>query len=108
MDKEELQRRIEAGAFAANNGKVLRAINIMAGNDIRLRSLQYALAELSHGELSESLYYLQDSGYIKIRKANSHMEIEVSDADYDDTDVRITAKGMQLLMGYTTDPVIKV
>lgn len=108
MDKEELRRRVEAGAFASNNGKVLRTINIMAGNDIPLRSLQYALQEIGDGDLAESLYYLQDAEYIKARTTHGHEQADVAGADYDAVEVRITARGMQLLMGYATDPAIKV
>ena len=108
MDKEELQRRIEAGAFSQNNGKVLRTINILMGKDIKLRSLQYALSDLTAGELAESLYYLQDMGYIHVRGIYSKEDADVADADYDDTEVRLTAKGMQLLKGYTSDPAVRV
>lgn len=108
MDKDELKRRVEAGAFAANNGKVLRTINIMVGNDILLRSLRYALQEIDDGALAESLYYLQDAGYIKARTARGHEDADVAGADYDAVEVRITAHGMQLLMGYATDPATKI
>ena len=108
MDKDELKRRVEAGAFASNNGKVLRTINIIAGNDILLHSLHYALTEIENGDLAESLYYLQDAGYIKARTAHGHKDADVAGADYDAVEVRITARGMQLLMGYAADPAVKV
>lgn len=108
MDKAELMRRIDAGTFAANNGNVLRTINILAGKEIKLRSLQNALSDMQPGALAESLFYLQDQGFIKARNVYSKIDADVADADYEDTEVRITAKGMQLLKGYATDPAVTI
>lgn len=108
MDKAELQRRIEAGTFAADNGRVLRTINILIGKDIALHSLKYALEGMAENNLAESLYYLQEAGYIKARNIYSKADADVADADYDDTEVRLTARGMQLLKGYATDPAVSV
>ena len=108
MDKAELQRKIEGGRFADANGEVLRTINILAGKDIRLSSLQSVLEDLNAGELAESLYYLQDAGYIHARQIYSKEDADVADADYADTEVRLTAKGMQLLKGYASDPAVRV
>lgn len=108
MDNEELQRRIKAGEFAENTGKVLRTINILIGKDIKLSSLQYALRDLTAADLAKSLYYLQDAGYLHARNVYSKEGADIASADYDDTEVRLTAKGMQLLMGYSSDPAVKV
>ncbi len=107
MDKAELTRRIEAGSFAADNGRVLRTIHILQGRDIRLESLQYALADLSAGALRESLFYLQDAGYIRARDTVSRLRADVTAAD-DTVAVRLTAKGMQLLKGYVSDPAVHI
>lgn len=108
MDEQELRRRIAAGAWAENNGKVLRTINILMGKDIKLRSLQYALSDLTDADLAKSLYYLQEAGYLHARKIYGKAAADVADADYDDTEVRLTAEGMRLLEGYASDPAVKV
>ncbi|ADU25676.1 hypothetical protein [Ethanoligenens harbinense] len=108
MDKKELERRIEGGAFAANNGRLLRTINILSGRDIKMRSLQYALPDVSKGELAESLYYLQEAGYLHARHAAYGADVDVAEADQDDTEVRLTAKGIQLLKGYAADPAVSI
>lgn len=107
MDKAELTRRIEAGAFAENNGRVLRTVNILQGSDIRLHSLRYALADLSPGALRESLFYLQDAGYLRAEDGAAHRRADVSQAD-ETTVLRLTAKGMQLLKGYAGDPAVHI
>lgn len=108
MDRKELQRRIEAGDFAENNGAVLRTINILVGKEIKLRSLEYALPAMSAGALAESLNYLQEAGYLKARNVYSKIDADVADADYEDTEVRLTARGIQLLKGYSADPAVNV
>jgi len=108
MDRAELQRRIDAGNFAENNGCVLRTINILVGKDIKISSLQYALPSIDAAELSESLFYLQDSGYIKSRNIYSKAAADIADCEYGDTEVRLTAKGMQLLKGFESNPAVKV
>ncbi|MFT9078592.1 hypothetical protein [Ethanoligenens sp.] len=107
MDKAELTRRIEAGTFAVDNGRVLRTINILQGHDIKLHSLQYALPDIPSGTLSESLFYLQDAGYIRARDTVNHTHADVTGMK-ETTAVRLTAKGIQLLKGYVSDPAVKV
>lgn len=105
LDKEELTRRIEAGSFAADNGRVLRTINILQGRDIPLRVLRYALPDIEAGSLDESLFYLQDAGYIRARDTVTRVRADVAGAD-GNIAVRLTAKGMQLLKGYASDPAV--
>jgi hypothetical protein len=106
MDKAELQRRIDAGNFSENNGKILRTVNILVGKDIKLHSLQYALPDIKSNELAESLFYLQEAEYIKARNIYSKADADVAESEYEDTEIRITAKGMQLLKGYENNPAI--
>jgi hypothetical protein len=108
VNKEDLNKRIEAGNFKENNGRILRTINILSGKDIKLKSIEFALSEIKNHELYESLFYLQDSGYIKIRNINSKIDIDIYDADPDDTEIRITRKGMELLKGFDNNPAVDV
>ena len=107
MDKAELNRRIEAGAFAAANGRVLRTVNILCGRDISIRSLAYALADLSDGALRDSLFYLQDAGYLRAHDAVTGQSADVTDGG-ETVAVRLTAAGIRLLKGYLTDPAVRV
>jgi hypothetical protein len=108
MDKAELHRRIDAGNFAENNGKVLRTINILFGKNVKIKSLPYALPDINTGDLAESLFYLQDAGYIKARNIYSKIDVNLTDSDEKDTEVQLTAKGMQLLKGYEYNPAVSI
>jgi DNA-binding HxlR family transcriptional regulator len=108
MDKAELHRRIDAGEFAENNGKILRTINILLGKNIKIKSLQFALSDINTGVLAESLFYLQDAGYIKARNIYSKIDADLTDSDEKDTEVRLTAKGIQLLKGYEYNPAVSI
>lgn len=107
MDKEELTRRVEAGTFAADNGRVLRTINILRGCDIKLHSLQYALPDIPAEALRETLFYLQDAGYIQAHDSVRHLRADVAESS-DSIAVRLTAKGIQLLKGYASDPAVHI
>lgn len=107
MNKEELTRRIEAGTFATDNGRVLRTINILRGCDIKVHSLHYALPDIPADALSESLFYLQDAGYIQARDTVNHTRADITETT-DSAAVRLTAKGIQLLKGYASDPAVHI
>ncbi len=107
MDRNELNRRIEAGTFAADNGRVLRTVNILKGRDISVKALRYALPEIEDGPLAETLFYLQDAGYLSARDAVSRKFRDISEGD-ESLRVRLTAKGMQLLKGYLSDPAVRI
>ena len=49
-EKEQIRRRIAAGNFVANNGRVLRTINILRYDYKKLREIEYALPDMEHGQ----------------------------------------------------------
>ena len=63
-EKRELKKRIEASNFAENNGAMIRVINILDGDWIRLATIKTALPEFSEAEFWDSLTYLQKKGSV--------------------------------------------
>ena len=63
-EKEQIRRRIAAGNFVANNGRVLRTINILRYDYKKLREIEYALPDMEHGEIMDSVNYLAECGYL--------------------------------------------
>ena len=63
-EKEQIRRRIAAGNFVANNGRVLRTINILRYDYKKLREIEYALPDMEHGEIVDSVNYLAECGYL--------------------------------------------
>lgn len=107
-NKTEIKRRIEAGEFADNNGRIIRTINVLKGKWIKLSVAQSALAEIDEGDFEQSLIYLERAEYIKVRDITTRRCVEVDSADYDACEVTLTKKGIDLALYYITDPAVKV
>jgi hypothetical protein len=108
---DELQRikqKVEASSFAGNNGAMIRVINILEGDWIRLSAVQAALSELDAAEWMESLSYLQKEGYIAIRYIHYDQSVDASKADPKKCEVSLTSRGMRLARYIETDPAVQV
>jgi hypothetical protein len=110
MDKAEAMKKIRAGAFVANNGRVLRTINILRPKYNKLRDIKYALPEMAEDELIDCINYLSEAEYIELRHCETKTDIVtgLADHDYKDIEAKLTAKGIQLLAYGIKDPVIEV
>lgn len=102
------KQRIEAGAFAENNGAVMRVINIMSGEWKRVSTIQRALSELTPDEFHESLSFLQKAGFVALRSITDRQPVECCDADYNVVAVSLTAQGIRLCKYLITDPAVSV
>lgn len=105
-DEKQIRRRIEAGNFAGNNGRIIRTINVLKGKWIRLGVVKEALDEID--DIEQSLIYLERSGYMMVREILTERKIEVEDAGEDTTEVTLTKKGIDLALYYIEDPAVKV
>lgn len=107
-ERQRLKQRIEAGNFAGNNGALIRVINILDGDWIRLSAVRDALPELDAAEWLESLSYIQKEGYIQIRYIHYDQLVDAARADPKKCEVNLTAKGMRLARYIDTDPAVLV
>lgn len=109
MDNAEIKKRIKQNRFAANNGMVLRTVHMLGEKYTGLEDLRYGLEpSMSESELTDCLNYLARSGYVELRDIRSHEVKHLSDADFEQLEVVITPKGVQLLYGRSSDPCIDV
>lgn len=110
MDKAEMQKKLSAGNFVANNGRVLRTINILRYKYNKLRGISYALPELQEDEILDCINYLSEAEYIELRHIETKQLVPSGLADYDyrDLEAKLTAKGIQLLAFGIKDPLIEV
>lgn len=109
MDSQaQIRRRIEAGEFADNNGRLIRTINVLKGKWIKLSVVQSALTEIEEGDLEQSLIYLERAEYIKVRDDVTKKSLEVDSADYNNSEVTLTKKGIDLALYYISDPAVRV
>ncbi len=108
MDNKALLRKMRASEFAANNGRVLRTINILRHRYERLSGVGAALDEISEVDFLDCINFLSDEGYIVLRNVYSHQTVELADAeDYRDLEAKVTAKGIRLLGGEIIDKMVQ-
>lgn len=108
MDKETLNRRISAGNFVENNGSVLRTVNLLKTKYNKLKSIQYALNSIDRNEISNSINYLYEAGYLHLRHTESKQPSSLADDDFDALEGKLTAKGIQLLAGVIQDECVEI
>ncbi|GHV17387.1 hypothetical protein FACS189425_03530 [Clostridia bacterium] len=107
MDKDIL-KKIRAGNFVENNGRVLRTINIIRYNFIQLKGLRHALPDMLESEILDSVNFLSEEGYISLRRVTGHIESTLADADFRELEAKLTGKGIRLLSFEIKDPSVAV
>lgn len=107
MNPEKMMKKARAANFIENNGRVLRGINMIRTDFNRLSSIRMAL-NFDEDDFTDSVNYLIESGYIRIRHCDTHSEAELADYPLDELEGKLTAKGIQLLAGAVSDPCINV
>ena len=55
MDMEKQMQLIRAGNFKENNGSVMRTINMLRYQYHKLKSVEYALPDITKGEITDSV-----------------------------------------------------
>lgn len=110
MDKEAMAAKIRAGNFKASNGRVLRTINILRYEYNKLEGIRDALDDLDEDEFLDSVNYLFEAGYIKMRDIETMTDsvTGLADTDYRNLEAKLAAKGIKLLAGGIKDECIKV
>lgn len=110
MDKDDIKKRINAGAFIENNGRVIRVINILRHEYNRLSSIRYALPAMPENELIDSINYLFEAGYIHLRDIDTkeYVPSGIADINYKQLEAKLTVTGIRLLAFSITDDLVKV
>ena len=72
MEQAEMIERIRQKAFFKNNGMVLKAVNLLRDKFVALTDIRYALEpSMTEAEFRDSINYLTESGYIRLRHMDS-------------------------------------
>ncbi|WP_243113144.1 type VI secretion protein [Ruminococcus sp. Marseille-P6503] len=106
MDMDKQMQLIKAGNFRENNGSVMRTVNMLRHKYHKLKSVKYALPDVSEGEVLDSINYLYEAGYIHLRSILTKEPATLADCDFEELEAKLTAKGISLLAGGITDPCI--
>lgn len=107
MNPDTMIKKARAANFISNNGKVLRGINMLRVDFNKLSSIRSALG-VDADEFSDSVNYLIESEYIRIRHCDTQKVVELADYPMDEIEGKLTQKGIQLLAGVIDDPCITV
>ncbi|MGN0553507.1 MAG: type VI secretion protein [Oscillospiraceae bacterium] len=107
MNPEAMMKKARAANFVENNGKVLRGINMLRIDYNKLSSIRAALG-IDKDEYADSVNYLIESGYIRIRHIDTQKTVELADYHMDEIEGKLTQKGIQLLAGVIDDPCVTV
>lgn len=108
MNREQEKRRLRAGAFMVNNGRVLMTINLLREKYNALRSVEKGLkAEgIERQEFIDSVNFLHEEGYIYLRDMESRELANLADVEYQTLEAKVTGKGIRLLGGGITDEMV--
>lgn len=108
MNREQEKRRLRAGAFMVNNGRVLMTINLLREKYNALRSVEKGLkAEgIERQEFIDSVNFLHEEGYIYLRDMESREPSNLADVEYQTLEAKVTGKGIRLLGGGITDEMV--
>lgn len=104
----EIRKRIESGSFAANNGRIVRTVNVLKGKWVSLHVVKEALTEISGSDFDESLIYLDRADYIEIRSIHTRRITRAEDAVLEESEITLSHKGIKLANYYIQDEAVRV
>lgn len=109
MERAEMMERIRQKAFFKNNGMVLKAVNLLRDKYVSLTDIRYALEpSMTEAEFRDSINYLTESGYIKLRHVESKEATTLADAAMDTLEAKVTANGIKIIACVRKDECIDV
>lgn len=108
--EQEIKKEILKSDFAANNGRILRTINVMQGEFISLKSVEEVTREyMNGGEFKECLTYLYKSCFVEIRtKIGKKILKDINEVFYPDMEIALTQKGIKLAKGFIEDEAVEI
>lgn len=105
---DDIIKKIRAGNFKENNGHVIRTINILRDKPVKLKDIKYALTKIAECDIVDSVNFLQEEGYIRLRHIESKIETTLADAEFEQLEAKVSGKGIRLLNGSIKDDVVDV
>ncbi|MDO5125351.1 MAG: type VI secretion protein [Ruminococcus sp.] len=108
MDMKKRMQLISAESFKENNGSVMRTINMLRHQFHKLKSVEYALPDIPKGDITDSVNYLYEAGYIHLRVVITKEPATLADYEFDELEAKLTAKGISFLAGGIQDSCIKL
>lgn len=108
MDRKQEKRRLRAGNFMINNGRVLSTINLLREkyNDLRSVCKAVGYEGIDKDEFIDSVNFLAEEGYVHLRDVQSKEDANLADYNYQVLEAKVTGKGIRLLGGGLSDNMV--
>lgn len=109
--KERLLAEMKQNDLARANGKIMRALNVLAPSYNNLRGIQRALVadDISENLYAASLDFLALEGYIMLRTVKDHLPVaDLADHSWTELEGKLASKGTRVLEGNIRDEMIEV
>jgi len=97
--------------FKQNNGTILRmTVQVLPCAWFTKKDLKTVLAaeKMTANELNYSLNYLEGAGYIEGRLAETRAKVSIADFDEDLLELKLTAEGTKVIMGFVQDNAVEI
>lgn len=108
MNAMEINENIKRGRFVKNNGRILRAINVLRTAYVALADLYLGIAaDVKENEYTDSINYLTEIGYIKLRNMRTKKESTLADDALSELEAKLTADGIKFLAGKLDDDCVE-
>lgn len=109
MEDKEMLKKIRAAKFIENNGKVIRAINLLRHKYINLSDVAYAMEkEMSESEYLDCINFLSEAGYINLRNIRTDEAADLDKYEYTALKAKLSHNGIRLLEGEIIDKSVRV
>lgn len=111
-EKMKIKSYIKKDDFITNNGRVMRMTDLFGPDYTKLRSIEVVLSDESveQGEFLESVNFLVEEGYLKLRDITTKAAVPelCQDTDYRNLETKQTGKGKRLMRGNIIDELVEV
>lgn len=107
MNAMEMTNQIRQKRFVLNNGRVLRAINVLRTQYVGLADLRLGLpSDITDGEYTDSINYLTEIGYINIRHRETKEKTTLADTELMLLEAKLSGDGIKFLAGKINDECV--
>lgn len=108
MNERNIIAKMRTEKFIANNGVVLRAVNIGRTKYNKLTQLCAALeSDMDKAEFTDSINYLSLADFIDLRRCGDKQPAALADDEFENIEAKVSAKGIRLLSGKITDECVR-
>lgn len=108
MNAMEISEKIRQNRFIQNNGRVLRAINMLRTQYVSLSDLRFGLpSDITDGEYADCINYLTEIEYINVRNRETKEKTTLADTELRLLEAKLSGNGIKFLAGKITDDCVE-